>query len=503
MGASQKVRIGFNAFWDVALISTFEMALAANGIDPEFVLLSEWHDSAIEAFRNDQIDVSIHNYHTTLYDQELPSSKKVGVKWISPLFVFRGHHIFISPLHIKQKQAAGGIIKEISERMQDHGNPLPEGLYPLDFPEHVEVLRELLKNSRVGFERGTDQEIAFRKAYEFATLPFPNEGSINRGPDGLVGRRGISDRALSSELYHAFLEGKLDLYCGGWPQFYQLRKEGYPILLGPDALKVASFNGLVTTGKYVDDDPILDGIREAWFCGISLFSKWARALKRSDVSDAVRARAEIESILISVENNIRAPEDERLLADGEEDFPVIGINSPSSASATDALSSDTQSSLELRVICDQLKVTTSGDNKSRDETAVLIRSLMTKTSLTPRQLAEIAGISDQTVYRWLQKKATPNADHISRLESFVAAGGSRPKLNDLIRNAFVQERRSRDQRIAEWAQLLCKYDQFDRKSVEDDFEKWEKGTEQDLWKKSQSDYVRSVFVRQEPSDDDK
>jgi len=496
------IRIGFNAFWDVALISTFELALTANGIEPEFVLLSDWHDSAIEAFRNDQIDVSIHNYHTILYDRELPASKRVGIEWVAPLFIFQGHHIFVSRRHIKQRANTQTIIKDISDRIEDQGNPLPEGLYPSDFPEHVVVLRELLRDASIGFERGTDQEIAFRKAYEFAELPFPPSAKINRAADGSdVGRKGMARRALSNELYHAFREDKLDLYCGGWPQLYQLRRESYPVLLAPDALKINSYNGLVTTSKFsevAEQKDIIAGIRDAWFCGISLFSKWARTLKSPDGVGTVRARAEIEAILVSVENSIRAPEGERLLEDEAEEFPItaIGRTSPRLGSSADALSADPQNSLELRRICDQLRSAIASTDQSTVDIPSLIRSFMSKISIKPPQLADIAGISDQTVYRWLQNSARPNTDHISRLEAFVDAGRSRPALHDAIRDAFVEEKRRRDRRAGEWAQLLCRYDQFERETVEESFQAWQKGDEQKLWKLSQAEYVRSVFLSQ-------
>lgn len=495
------IRIGFNAFWDVALISTFEMALAANGIEPEFVLLSDWHDSAIEAFRNDQIDVSIHNYHTMLYDRELPASKRVGIEWIAPLFIFQGHHIFVSRRHIKQRANTQTIIKDISDRLEDQGNPLPEGLYPSDFPEHVVVLRELLKDARIGFERGTDQEIAFRRAYDFAQLQFPSNTKINRAADGSdVGRKGMARRALSNELYHAFREDKLDLYCGGWPQLYQLRRESYPVLLGPDALRINSYNGLVTTNKFkiAKHKHIIEGVRDAWFCGISLFSKWARTLKSPDGVGTVRARAEIEAILVSVENSIRAAEGERLLEDEAEEFPItaIGRTAHRLGSSADTLSSDPQNSLELRRICDQLRSATTSVDQSTVDIPLLIRSFMSKISIKPPQLADIASISDQTVYRWLQNNARPNAEHISRLEAFVDSGRSRPALHDAIREAFVEEKRRRHRRAGEWAQLLCRYDQFDREAVERCFAEWEVSDEQSLWKRSQAEYVSSVFLSQ-------
>ena len=181
-GALTRVRIGFNAFWDVALISTFEMALRANGVDPEFVLLSEWHDSAIDAFRNEMIDVSLHNYHTVLYEQQLPATKRVGIKWVCPLFIFRGHHIFISHSYLGRIQKDPRALRVLQRSAG--AVHLPEGLYPNDFPEHADVLSAFLENARVGFERGTDQEIAFRKAYRFANLEFPAESQINRGPEG-------------------------------------------------------------------------------------------------------------------------------------------------------------------------------------------------------------------------------------------------------------------------------------------------------------------------------
>lgn len=507
-----KVRIGFNAFWDVALISTFEMALAANGIEPEFVLLSNWHDSAIEAFRKEQIDISIHNYHTMLYDGELPASRRVGIEWIAPLFIFQGHHIFVSRRHIKQRANTHTIIGDIGERLDDADNPLPEGLYPSDFPPHIDALRELLKDARIGFERGTDQEIAFRRAYDFAKLPFPSNERINRAPDGSdVGKRGLARTALSNELYHAFREDKLDLYCGGWPQLYQLRNENYPVLLGPDALRINSYNGLVTTNKFSNPpahQEIIKGVKHAWFCGISLFSKWARTLKSPDEVGTVRARAEIEAILISVENSIRAPEDERLLKVEAEEFPITAIGRTASrlGSSVDALSADPQNSLELRRICDQLRSASAKPDQSNVDIPSLVRSFMSKISIKPPQLADIAGISDQTVYRWLdpQNNARPNADHIARLEAFVESGRSRPALHDAIREAFVEEKRRRERRAGEWAQLLCRYDQFDRETVEQSFAKWEKGKEHSLWKRSQAEYVSSVFLSQgSPQNDQK
>jgi hypothetical protein len=496
----KKVRIGFNAFWDVALISTFELALAAKNIEPEFVLLSEWHDSAIEAFRNDLIDVSVHNYHTTLYDKQLPSSKKVGIEWIAPLFIFRGHHIFVSRRHIIQRAGTQAIIKSISERFDDRGNPLPEGLFPGDgdFPEHRAVLRDLLVDAHIGFERGTDQEIAFRKAYDFAELTYPSEAYINRAADGsAVGRRGIAHRALSNELFHAFREDKIDLYCGGWPQLYQLRRESYPVLLGPDALKIDSHNGLLTTSRFSKDKVVTNGIIEAWFCGTSLFSKWARLLKTPDISGAVRARAEIEAILISVENSIRAPEGERLLEDEAEEFPVAAVGrNQSQYSSANTLSADPQSSLELGNVCEELRSAISRDGQTGVDIAPLIRTFLNKASLKPRQLADIARIADQTVYRWLKGESRPNADHVSFMETFVTSGRSRPALHDAIREAFTEEKRDRRQRVAEWAQLLCKYDHFDRATVEASFKDWDGSKEQALWKLSQSEYVRSEFLSQ-------
>lgn len=489
-----KVRIGFNAFWDVALISTFEMALRAKGVDPEFVLLSEWHDSAIDAFRNEMIDVSLHNYHTLLYDQELPSSKRVGINWVCPLFVFRGHHIFIGPKHLARIREDA----RVRHLLQPGAGaaPLPEGLYPNDFPEHGAVLTAFLDKARVGFERGTDQEIAFRKAYRFATLDFPTDSHINRGPDGSPLWRGaLSQSAESSELCHAFREGLLDLYCGGWQQLYRLRREGFSILLGPDALAIDSFNGLLTTNRFRHTE-LLEAIKEAWFCGISLFTDWTKALRRPDGSGTVRARLAMESILLSIEHNSQSPEGERILVDASDEFPVapIGRTLPSSVKLADLPSGDQNLVHELSAICDQLKQVPA-DTASLDSVARLVNEFLSKTSLSPKQVAEVADVSDETVYRWKKGKARPSAEHIARLETLVTTIGTRSGLHGAIRESFKEERRRRDERIVEWAQLLCRYDQFSQRQVESGFRTWLESEDFALWTRCQAEYARAQFLR--------
>lgn len=492
--ALTRVRIGFNAFWDVALISTFEMALRANGVDPEFVLLSDWHDSAIDAFRNEMIDVALHNYHTVLYEQQLPAAKRVGVEWVCPLFIFRGHHIFISHTHLARIQRdprAAPVLQRSAGAVN-----LPEGLYPSDFPEHTNVLSAFLENARVGFERGTDQEIAFRKAYDFAGLEFPSDSHINRGPEGLALWRGApSESAPSSELCHAFREGLLDLYCGGWQQLYQLRGEGYSILLGPEALAIDSFNGLITTERFRHAE-LLKAIREAWFCGVTLFTEWTKALRRPDGSGAARARVAIESVLLSIEHNSQSREEERILVDAGDEFPVtgIGLTLPSSIARADLPSSDPQTSRNLTAICDELKQI-AADSESLDPVARLVNEFISKASLSPKQVAGIAGVSDETVYRWKKAKGRPSEEHIAKMKQYALTSGARSGLHDEIREAFKAERRWRDERVAEWAQLLCRYDQFSEAQVESGFVAWQKSDDFGLWTRSQAEYARAQFLR--------
>jgi hypothetical protein len=104
-------------------------------------------------------------------------------------------------------------------------------------------------------------------------------------------------------------------------------------------------------------------------------------------------------------------------------------------------------------------------------------------------------MSDETVYRWKKAKARPSEEHIAKLRRYAVTSGARPGLNDEIREAFKAERQLRDERVEEWAELLCSYDQFSEAQVESGFPAWQKSEDFGLWTRSQAEYARAQFLR--------
>jgi predicted DNA-binding transcriptional regulator AlpA len=297
-GAKTKVRIGVSKFWDMALITGFGLAFSALNIDPEFHPLDSWHDDAHEAFMYGAIEVAIHNHFSELYDKTHPI-RSLGLVLSRPLFSYEGHHIFISREYLdsSSKNAAA---RNLSEGL------LKEGLTPSGITEHKDLLRKLLADAYLGFERGTDLELAIRRAFLLAEMSFPDVGAKNlnrRRSDG----KSISsydqnpNLATTEEALEAFKDGEIDIFCGGWQQFYELNNRREIVLLSPQTLRVKSFNGIVTTEKFEQENPeVLRALEQVWFSGIEILRKAERG-RASLKGEQARWQtlAELESVIRS------------------------------------------------------------------------------------------------------------------------------------------------------------------------------------------------------------
>jgi hypothetical protein len=303
-----RVSIGISKFWDMALIATFEQVFAAFNIIPRFVPLHDaWHSEANEAFDDGRIDVAIHNDFTVRYDKQRARSS--GLTMTHPLFAYKGHHIFVNQAHLKKYIANPLVAKLIN------GDIYELGLYDVDGKD---TLRLLLSDARIGVERGTDLEMALRKAYSLASLDFPPSEKINCDDRGIaIGAKSDAFRVTTNEALQAFLKGTVDIFCGGWQQFYRLYREQTPILLGPEVLDITSLNGLVATEKYANANaPLLNKLAKVWFTGIQQFERWTEEASQLDGIARTRALSELGAVLTAVEPNTKDADEDRVIEEG-------------------------------------------------------------------------------------------------------------------------------------------------------------------------------------------
>jgi hypothetical protein len=315
----QHVRIGVSRFWDMALISTFEMLFAAYNIKPRFVTLDAWHDDAHEAFRFNEIDVAIHNDFTVLYDDMTPG--RLGLVMSHPLFSYQGHHIFARKDFLTKAEfsneiviralASGRLKSGLVPRKKEVVEEEVEESLARSLKEHKDALRAILRLARIGVERGTDLELTFRMAYALADLPF-EEAVINCDHDNMPinGEASNPYLATTAEAFKAFQDGRVDLFCGGWPQYYYLKQldpDPYCVVLPPDELDIQSFNGLITTVKFSETSKqLLQVISNVWFRGIGLFRHWTAEASDRDPLARKRAVTELGAVLNAVEARMGA-----------------------------------------------------------------------------------------------------------------------------------------------------------------------------------------------------
>jgi hypothetical protein len=296
MEEPQEVRVGVSKFWDMALITGFELAFAAFAIKPKFYQLDAWHEDAHEAFVHNEIDIAVHNHFTQLYDDKHPRKLDLDLRY--PLFSYQGHHIFVARDYLSQFKD-NPIIAALSSGRLD-------GLKPAADKDHKELLADLLDGAHIGVERGTDLELAFRRAFTLAETKFPDLRSrkINckRTGEPLNGFDQNPYLVTTDEAFEAFKANEVEMFCGGWQQFYSLYKEQTPVLLAPFELNVKSFNGLVATKEFAEaNEPMLESIAQIWFCGINRFREWGSNPKGLNDSQRRQAVAELRAILAAGE----------------------------------------------------------------------------------------------------------------------------------------------------------------------------------------------------------
>ena len=392
------VRIGVPPFWDAALIRAWETALHSHGMDPKFVSVSHMVHELHDAFRNGDIDVAIHNEFLIHHDQALKVKDRLGLQIKHPLYEFSGYFIYArrdfvqsvrkrllaaagnlevvesleatavntpdvnmpgamqsedSPVqerrHISDKgdrtndesgyaagsgYAAEGLLLEALRKLGDgDGAKMPPG-------EKEAVLRYLLRGAYLGVERGTGMELACRTAYHLLSLDLDRDAFVNLRNDQVYDFP-INDigndpnLADTSQAFDAFVDGSVDIFCGGLAHHYYLMQqnedhspeqlnapggtskmgsakaaakktfrratdgETYVLLFCPDDLGVSATNGIVTRQDQYSASAAI--IADVWHAGIEQFQSWYAAAKGKDEAAKSLAYIQLSAMMRVVE----------------------------------------------------------------------------------------------------------------------------------------------------------------------------------------------------------
>ncbi len=293
------VRIGVPPFWDAALIRAWETALRSHGLVPKFVSVSHMIHEFHNAFRDGEIDLAIHNDFLIKHDQSLKKEgRSLDLRLQYPLYEFSGYFVYTRRDHV-QKKLQGAIAAGKTD-VQDAYEKLKSGRWDeVSTGTKKEVLYELLKSAYVGVERGTGMERACRTAYNKSSLHLDEDASVNLRNDQLydcpindIGND--PDLADTSQAFDAFVDGSVDIFCGGLAHHYYLSqqnegsntekqggrninrratdKENYILLFGPSDLGVSVINGIVTRQNQHKDIAAIIG--DVWHAGVEQFQGW-------------------------------------------------------------------------------------------------------------------------------------------------------------------------------------------------------------------------------------
>lgn len=320
------VRIGVPPFWDTALIRTWETALRSHGLIPKFVSVSHMLQELHSAFRDGEIDLALHNGFLIQHDQSLEKvGCSLGLRLQYPLYQFSGYFIYTRRDYV-QKKLQAAIAKGMTT-VQDTYEKLKEGQWDeVEARDRTEVLCHLLKDAHVGVERGTGMERACRVAYESVSLVFGVDSFVNLRNDQLyecpindVGND--PDLADASQAFDAFVDGSVDIFCGGLAHHYYLGqqneerspekhsdrnvarraadKETYILLFDPGHLNVSAVNGIVTRGN--QHAAVVAIIGDVWHAGIEQFQHWYADAKGKDEATKSLAIIQLSAMMRVVE----------------------------------------------------------------------------------------------------------------------------------------------------------------------------------------------------------
>lgn len=236
----QTLRVGLPPYQDTILPYYFESDFNIN-LNINFIFYENW-DDFIESFRNNEIDLCIHNFPAMLAANILLDQTEYLPNFFYPLFSFSGYGVFIRK-------------KRIYEILN---------LLPTEYKSFSELSSEqiskVLNNVEIIIECGSDFEWAIRKFVTYYSIDKYNliDEDVNDGR-----RLFMSDK-------------KGDLYCCNPPNMLKVleKEDEFELVWQGKDFDHENFNGIISNSEFVDNN--LDTIAEfihIWFKSITYFNK--------------------------------------------------------------------------------------------------------------------------------------------------------------------------------------------------------------------------------------
>lgn len=235
----KKIKFGVFPCQDTILPFYFESDYNIN-LNVEFVKFESWSEG-VNAFQEDEIQIALHSFPTVL--AACKSNTVFSPSFFYPLFSFSGYGLFIKR-------------KFINKQIEHYSNST-------NFNDLTKIQKkEILKNSRVLVEKGTD--------FEWAVIEFMKKNGLSNDDYEIIDYN-------TNEAKHHFVEGeKGDLYCTNPIHILDIlggeEVNPFELIFIGDDFNHNNFNGIIATKDFVEQNfNVIGEIIHIWFKNIHYF----------------------------------------------------------------------------------------------------------------------------------------------------------------------------------------------------------------------------------------